>query len=52
MVALMTARIPVSQLAALAGMSTTRTFEDLLSYCEVETASDAEIAGAGEVKWL
>lgn len=35
MVALMSARIPLSQLASLAGIATLRVFEDLLPYCHL-----------------
>lgn len=53
MTALMSARVPVAELATLAGISTLRVFEDLLPYCEMgDEGYEAEASQAMEVSWL
>lgn len=53
MVALMSARIPLSHLASLAGISTLRVFEDLLPYCApLPDGHDHLPARAMDISWL
>lgn len=51
MVALMSAPVPLADLARLAGVTSLRTFEELRPYCTA-ALSPAEVAAALEVTWL